>query len=71
MESEQEVFVSIDDPRFVIEFTETRLTIVIEDVQVKDTGDYRIFATNEFGGNHTDFRIETRGKKHSYNHPCA
>ena len=66
LENEQDVFMPIDDPRIMIEFTETRLTIVIEDVQVKDTGNYRIMATNEFGGNYTDFRIDTKGKKHTY-----
>ena len=66
LESERDVFMPIDNPRIMIKLTETRLTIVIEDVQVKDTGIYRIQASNECGGNYTDFRIETQGKKHAY-----
>lgn len=57
-----ELVVPIDHPRIILNFVDTKLTITVVDVQVKDGGMYRIRAANEVGGNYADFRIVVRGK---------
>ena len=60
-ESGQEVVVPIDHPRITLNFMDTKLTITVKDVQVKDSGMYRIRAANEVGGNYADFYIMAKG----------
>ena len=65
-EDGQEVVVPIDHPRITLNFMDTKLTITVNDVQVKDGGIYRIKAENEVGGNYADFHIIAEGKDFLY-----
>ena len=62
LENGQEVGIPVGHPRITVDFIDTRLKVNIESVRVKDNGTYRIRATNEVGGTHSDFNIVTRGK---------
>ena len=65
-ENGQEVIISVDHPRITLNFMDTKLTITVKDVQVKDSGMYRIRAANEVGGNYADFHIMAKGKRILY-----
>ena len=62
-ENEQAILVPMDHPRIMIDFMDTILKIIVNNVQVEDSGTYRITVTNEVGGNFADFSIEAKGER--------
>jgi hypothetical protein len=62
VENEQEVLISNDQQRIMVDFVVTRLVITIEDVRVNDKGVYRVKAANEVGRSSTDFTVKTQGE---------
>ena len=62
VENGEEVVISNDHPRIMVDFIPTRLTIAIRDVRVNDNGMYQVKATNEFGGSSTEFTVVTQGE---------
>ena len=62
-ENGQEILVPMDHPRIMIDFMDTILKIIVNNVQVEDNGTYRLTVTNEVGGNFADFSIEAKGER--------
>ena len=67
VEGGHEVIVSNDHPRIAVNFVFINLVITLENVQVSDSGLYRVNATNEYGSNCAEFVIATQGENTIYN----
>ena len=65
VENGQEVLI-YDSRRITVDIAATKLTIIIKDVRVSDSGIYLVKATNELGGSSAVFTISPQSLGESY-----